>query len=64
MSEFTEDELLQMIQINFQLLAENVAALAKANPDKAVMKLRTTVNGLHVSAAIGAYDTTKREETQ
>lgn len=59
MSEFTEDELVQMIQFNFKLLAENFAALAKANPSKAEMKLKATVNGSLVIALLGAYDTTK-----
>lgn len=52
----SEEDLAQMIQLNFHLLAENMAALAKRNPDKATVRLRTTVNRLVVGCVVKAME--------
>lgn len=53
-SNLSEDDLVQLIQLNFALLAENFAGLAQLNPDKSTMKLHTTAEGFEVSCAIMA----------
>ena len=50
----SEEDLVQMMQMYFHLMAENMAELAARNPDKSIIKLRATVQGFEVSGAVQA----------
>ena len=48
------EDLVQMIKVNFHLMAENMAALAWQNPDHGAIRLRTTTNGFVVGCVVKA----------
>ena len=56
MSDLTADDRIELIKLNFTLLAENMAALAKIDPDKSIMKLNAVIDGMFVGAAIMAKE--------
>lgn len=48
------DDLAEMIKVNFHLMAENMAALAKKKPGHSAVRLKTTTGGFVVGCVVKA----------
>ena len=60
----TEGDLVEMMKLNFHLIAEIFAELAERNPEKRMVKLHSTVNGFRIGCALMATEQNTPDATE